>query len=451
MGLFTRGITLPKAFTPTGITPIDTPLPRQVTLPLRQYIGRPAEPSVQVGDTVQVGQVIATAPGPHALPLHATISGSISAIGETLTYTGMSLPAITITGDGADTWQNLPKPDTDIDALTVDELMARMDGAGLIATGMFPVPLGRDLMPLEQPKTHLTLDGRAVVQRIDTLMITACDAEPALGVNRFLATTDSEALPVGITALTRLTGADEIRFIVDKHTDPPARLITLATADETERTRISAIDGRHYPALHPAVLIKTLLHREIPLPYGHPRDVGVALYDLATVIALGDALSSGRPQVEQLITVGGGALKRSSIVTARLGTSLGEIIEAVGGLVRDPAKIIVGGPMTGMAHYDLSIPLTKEGAGLFALTEEEITLTDGYRQCINCGRCVAVCPVNLVPGMLSLYCAKDRFDRAEQQGVLTCIECGCCDYVCPSRRPLVHLFRYAKHQLMERG
>ena len=252
MGLFTRGITLPKAFTPTGITPIDTPLPRQVTLPLRQYIGRPAEPSVQVGDTVQVGQVIATAPGPHALPLHATISGSISAIGETLTYTGMSLPAITITGDGADTWQNLPKPDTDIDALTVDELMARMDGAGLIATGMFPVPLGRDLMPLEQPKTHLTLDGRAVVQRIDTLMITACDAEPALGVNRFLATTDSEALPVGITALTRLTGADEIRFIIDKHTDPPARLITLATADELAALELSdrGIDIAFVPYWH---------------------------------------------------------------------------------------------------------------------------------------------------------------------------------------------------------
>jgi electron transport complex protein RnfC len=449
MGLFTKGITLPTAFTPTGTTPIAIPLPQQVSLPLRQYLGQPAEPSVQVGDTVAVGQVIATAPGAQALPLHATISGSISAIDEVLTYQGLRLPAITITGDGKDTWHTFPETTAAVDELTVDELTAHMDAAGLITTGMFPVPLGRDLMPIEQPKTHLTVDGRAVVQRIDTLMITACDREPALGVNRFLATTDSEALPAGIAALTRLTGADEIRFIVDKHTDPPAQLSALAAADETERTKISAINGRHYPAAHPAVLIKALLNREIPLPYGHPRDVGVALYDLATVMALGDVLSSGRPPVTQLITVGGGALKQSGIVTARLGTSLGEIMEAVGGLVRDPAKIIVGGPMTGMAHYDLSVPLTKEVAGLFALTDEEITLTDGYRQCINCGRCVAVCPVNLVPGMLSLYCAKDRFDRAEQQGVLTCIECGCCDYVCPSRRPLVHLFRYAKHQLME--
>jgi Na+-translocating ferredoxin:NAD+ oxidoreductase subunit C len=449
MGLFTRGITYPKAFTTTGLTPIEMPLPQQVTLPLRQYMGEAAEPSVKVGDTVKVGQIIATAPGPHALPLHATISGTISAIADTLTYTGIPMPAITITGDGKDTWKRLPKPTRDIDALTTDELMAQVDAAGLITTGMFPVPLARDLMPLEQPKTHLTLDGRTIVQRIDTLMITACDPEPALGVNRFLATINTDALPVGIAALAKLTGADEIRFIVDKTSDPPAQLTALAASDETERTKITMINGRHYPAAHPAVLIKALLHREIPLPYGHPRDVGVALYDLATVIALGDVLTTGRPPISQQITVGGGAIKTGGIVTARLGTSLGDIIEAVGGFARDPAKIIVGGPMTGMAHYDLSVPLSKEATGLFALTEEEITLTVGYRQCINCGRCVAVCPVNLVPGMLSLYCAKDRFDRAEQQGVLTCIECGCCDYVCPSRRPLVHLFRYAKHQLME--
>jgi len=449
MGLFTRGITFPRAFTTTGLTPVEMPLPRQVTLPLRQYMGEQAEPSVTVGDTVKVGQVIATAPGPYALPLHATISGEVTALAETLTYSGITLPAITITGDGNDTWKRFPKPTTDIDILTIDELMAQVEAAGLITTGMFPVPLARDLMPLEQPKTHLTLDGRKVVQRIDTLMITACDTEPALGVNRYLATTPTDALPVGIAALTRLTGADQIRFIVDKDSDPPAQLAALTAADETERTKIITINGRHYPAAHPAVLIKTLLNREIPLPYGHPRDVGVALYDLATVIAVGDVLTTGRPPVTHSLTVGGGAIKTPGIVTTRLGTSVSDIIEAMGGLVGDPAKIILGGPLTGMAHYDLSVPVTKETAGLFALTRKEITLTAGYRQCINCGRCVAVCPVNLVPGMLSLYCAKDRFDRAEQQGVLTCIECGCCDYVCPSRRPLVHLFRYAKHQLME--
>jgi electron transport complex protein RnfC len=103
----------------------------------------------------------------------------------------------------------------------------------------------------------------------------------------------------------------------------------------------------------------------------------------------------------------------------------------------------------GIAQYDLSIPITKDIPALFALTRDETALIGHYRQCINCGLCVRVCPVNLVPGMLSLYCAKDRFETAERQGLLSCLECGCCDYVCPSRRPLVHLFRHAKQQLME--
>ena len=140
---------------------------------------------------------------------------------------------------------------------------------------------------------------------------------------------------------------------------------------------------------------------------------------------------------------------KAGIVKVPIGTTIGSLVEALGGFEREPAKIIVGGPMTGFAHYELSVPLGKDAIGLFALTEEEITAVGGYRECINCGRCVAVCPVNLVPGMLSMYCAKDRFEEAAAGGLLSCIECGCCDYVCPSRRPMVHLFRHAKHQLME--
>jgi electron transport complex protein RnfC len=205
----------------------------------------------------------------------------------------------------------------------------------------------------------------------------------------------------------------------------------------------------HYPIGLPVPLIKAATGREVPLPYGQPRDVGVALFDLATTLAVGTAVSTQRPQTELMITVGGGALSRSGLITALLGTPIQAVIEAAGGYATEPAKLIVGGPMTGVAHYDTAIPLTKEVTGLFALSAQEITLTAGYRECINCGRCVAVCPVNLVPGMLSLYCAKERFDTAAHQGLLSCIECGCCDYVCPSRRPLVHLFRHAKHQLME--
>ena len=223
----------------------------------------------------------------------------------------------------------------------------------------------------------------------------------------------------------------------------------LAASDEQETTTVISRSAQRYPVGLPVPLIKAVSGREVPLPYGHPRDVGVALFDLATTIAIGTAVTERRPQTEIMITVGGGALTSTGVVTVTIGTPIGAVIEAAGGYVTEAAKLIVGGPLTGVAHYDTDVPLTKEVTGLFALTSNEITLTAGYRECINCGRCVAVCPVNLVPGMLSMYCAKERFDTAAHQGLLSCIECGCCDYVCPSRRPLVHLFRHGKHQLME--
>jgi len=449
MGFFTKGITLPHRSTQLSLELIETPLPKKVILPVQQYLGKPATPTVAVGDRVKVGQVIATGEGAHTLPLHATISGTVSAIGEELTFRGTLVPAITIEGDGEDTWTKLPKENPDTSPLKPSELLKRILQAGLITRGPFPSPLADDLVPVDQPKTHLSLDGRAVVQRIDTLMITALDTEPLLGVNRFQARRDHRELPTAISVLKALTGATRTIFVVDKHRGPFPQLMSLVAGDEEEMTTITALNGTSYPISLPALLIKAVLGREVPLPYGHPRDVGVSLYDLDTAISLGASVVSERPQVEMLITVGGSALNQGGIARVRIGTALCDIIEAVGGFKEPAAKIIAGGPLMGMALYDLTTPLTKEVAGLFALSFDEIALSAGYRECINCGRCVMVCPVNLVPGMLSLYCAKDRFERAEQEGLFTCIECGCCDYVCPSRRPLVHLFRHAKHQLME--
>jgi electron transport complex protein RnfC len=449
MGLFTKGITLPRKSAQPGLELIDTPLPKQVILPVQQYLGEPASPTVAVGDRVKVGEVIATGEGAHTLPLHATISGRVSAIGERLTFRGTLVPAITIEGDGKDTWTKLPKQHPDTGSLTPSELVKRIHEAALITRGPFPSPLADELVPVDQPKTHLGLDGRAVVQRIDTLLITALDTEPLLGVNRFQATREHPELPTALSVLKALTGATRTIFVVDKHRGPFPQLMSLVAGDEEEMTTITALNGTCYPITLPALLIKKVLGREVPLPYGHPRDVGVGLCDLDTAISLGASVGSNRPQVEMLITVGGAALNQGGIARVRIGTALCDIIEAVGGVREPPAKIITGGPLMGMALYDLATPITKEVSAVFALGLDEIALTTGYRECINCGRCVMVCPVNLVPGMLSLYCAKDRFEQAEQQGLFTCIECGCCDYVCPSRRPLVHLFRHAKHQLME--
>jgi len=450
MTFFSKGITLKKKKTSLNLNLIESPLPKRVILPLQQYIGDPSEPVVTKGDKVKAGQLIATASKENSLPLYATISGTVEDITEHDNYKGTPTPCIIIEGDGTDTWEMPPKEEKrDISSLALSEITERIHAAGLITNQLVPVPLTTDLVPIDQPKAHL-IDGKRITRKIDTLIITALDKEPSLGVNRYLAGIRNEELADGIAALKMITGAQYIRLVVDTLYPPYTQLKELVKADEEETTAITPLNGRRFPTGLAIPLIKAVLGREVPLPYGHPRDVGVALYDIDTAIAVGKAVSTQTPQVESLITVGGGAMPESGIVRVRIGTSIGDLIESLGGFSASPAKIITGGPMTGMAHYDLTIPITRETQGLFALTRNEIQLSGDYRQCINCGLCVKVCPVNLVPGVLSLYCAKDQFDMAETQGLFDCIECGCCDYVCPSRRPMVHLFRHAKHQLMEK-
>jgi len=443
MGLFLKGIRLPRKVATLDL--VEAPLPTRVILPLRQYIGEPARPVVSVGDRVKVGQLIGAAEQGASLPLHATIAGEVVGIEEHLDHRGTTVPSVVINSDGTDSW--VDDTGEEMGSLAPPEILERIRGAGVVLKGMLPIPLASDLLPPDQPTTHLAVTGEKVVRRIDTLLITALDLEPALLVNRYLAQTGTDELTAGLSALRAVTGAGRTVFVVDKGSPPSPQLTEMAAAEE-ETTTIISLDGRRFPIGLPVPLIKAALGREVPLPYGHPRDVGAALYDVDTVISAARGIR-GIPQVDTLITVGGGAMATGGVVRLRIGTPLGALIESLGGFRGDPVKITTGGPMTGMAQWELTVPITKDIPAVFAFTGDEIELVGAYRECINCGLCVKVCPVNLVPGVLSLYCARDRFEVAERQGLFACIECGCCDYVCPSRRPLVHLFRHAKHELME--
>jgi electron transport complex protein RnfC len=449
MGLLSKTLTLPKSITASNLTLTEAPLPTRVILPLSQYIGQPATACVSVGEKVKVGQLIATPEKESSLPLHASISGTVADIREHLHHTGTRLAAVIIEADGADSRLKAQAETEQMASLEPAEILARIHEAGLIFKAAHPIPLAQELSPVDQPKTHLALTGRRVVKGTDTLLITGLDQEPSLGVNRYHAQRENDHLAPGLAALRTITGAQRTLFVVDKNHPPFPQLTEMVAADEGEATEIISLNGREFPLALPIPLIKAVLGREVALPYGHPRDVGVALYDMETTISVGASLTSQMPQVDTLISVGGGALGEKGIVRVRIGTEIGALIESLGGFIKEPAKIILGGPMTGMAHYELSAPITKEITGLFALSADEAGISKDYRQCINCGLCVKVCPVNLVPGVLSLYCARDRFDAAQREGLFSCIECGCCDYVCPSRRPMVHLFRHAKQQLME--
>ncbi|MEA3358935.1 MAG: hypothetical protein U9R17_05960, partial [Thermodesulfobacteriota bacterium] len=208
MGLFSKGITLPKKLLAQSLTLIELPSPEKVILPLRQYIGEPSKAMVSVGDSVSAGQLIADSRDTNCLPVHATISGKVTEISEHLDPKGSYVESITIESDKSDTWAEPPL--TQNKSLGYEQILERIHASGLIAKGLVSIPLDKDLVPVDQPKTHLYLDGKDIKKKIDTLIINCLDQEPSLGVNRYLAGTENDNLAHGMDALKTITGAQRV-------------------------------------------------------------------------------------------------------------------------------------------------------------------------------------------------------------------------------------------------
>jgi len=204
-----------------------------------------------------------------------------------------------------------------------------------------------------------------------------------------------------------------------------------------------------YPQGGEKQLIKAILGREVPPPPGLPLDVGVVVHNVGTTYAIAQAVKYGKPLIERVVTVSGKAVREPKNLLVRLGTPFSELIDYCGGFSAPPVKVVMGGPMMGLPQFDLSTPVVKGTSGLLLLTEDEVTLAE-EGVCIRCGRCIDVCPMNLLPTEIAAYCRNGMWDEAEALDVLACIECGSCAYNCPARIPLVHYFKTAKAEINAR-
>lgn len=425
--------------------PIETgPRPKQVIIPLAQHLGAPAAPTVAVGDEVEVGQVIGSAGGRVSAVVHASVSGRVTAIGDYPHPLGLTQPAVVIESDGLDRWTSTWSP-RDVNTATAAEIQAVAAQAGLVGLGGAAFPSHVKLAhPPEKP--------------IDTVVLNGCECEPYLTADYRLMLERPEAVIYGLAAIVKAAGAPRAVIAVEDNKRDAAQVLAAVLRD-LRRDDLAYLLGpldvsvRTLPTKYPQGAEKQLIWAVTrrAVPAGKlPMDVGCLVHNVGTAAALADALRQGKPLVERVVTVTGTPVRQPGNYLVRLGTPVREVLAYAGGVDGKVGRLILGGPMMGLAQATDEVPVIKGTSGILALSEEEVKV-GRPRPCIHCGRCLKACPMLLEPLYLLRYAEGECWAEAAAAGAMDCIECGTCSYVCPAKRPLVQQIRFAKASLRQRA
>jgi electron transport complex protein RnfC len=436
MKTFPRGIHVAHRKEATESLPVcRAALPKRVVLPLQQNLGVPAEAIVKVGDVVSEGQKIADSAKFISAPIHAPIAGKVTRIEKFPTAAGVSVQSIVI--EAAEdvpaaspagnrcSWKDLDR----------DAIRKAVREAGIVGLGGATFPTHVKLSPPSEKK-------------IDAVIINGCECEPYLTVDHRLMLERPGDILSGAGVIARAVGADRIILGIENN-KPDAIESLRAEASEQGLAAVEIVSLKtKYPQGGEKMLIKAILGREVPSG-GLPMDVGVVVHNVGTAAAIAEALESGKPLIERVVTVTGSGVREPKNLLVRIGTSFAEVIEQCGGLTEDAAKIIMGGPMTGTAVSSLEVPVVKATSSILVLGRKDAG-TFVENSCIRCGRCIQSCPVGLMPNCLADFTKLKNWERVEEYRVADCIECGCCSYVCPARIFLVQYFKVAKRELQLR-
>ena len=401
--------------------------PAQVTLSMSMHVGAPCAPVVQVGDQVTVGQKIAAPTGLGA-PIHASVSGKVVAIEPRPSCGGGKMMAVVIENDFQNTFASELTPHPDYEKLTAEEIIDIIREAGITGMGGAGFP------------THVKISSG--IGKVDTLIVNAAECEPYLTSDHRLMLESGERIIQGLKILMKTFALDKAYIgIEDNKPDAIEHMKSLA-GDGIEivvcRTR--------YPQGAEKQLIQRITGREVP-PGGLPAHVGCAVFNASTAAAVYDAVVEGKPLTQRIVTLTGGALAEPRNVLVPFGTPIEHLIREAGGFKETPDRVMVGGPMMGIAQYDLSACTIKGNNGILCMTRAEAAEHVDNATCIRCGRCVNVCPMHLTPVYMHMYAEKRMWDEAEGLNLMDCIECGSCNYICPARVPLVQSFRMAKFEI----
>ena len=425
---FKGGIHPPDKKELAAASPItDAIAPKIVVIPLSQHIGAPCNPVVAIGQELKKGQIVGEPSAFVSSFVHSSVSGKVVAIGEFPNAMGRMINSVVIENDGKDEWAPL-KDNPDYMSLSSEELTEKVKAAGIVGMGGAAFPTVVKLSPPKEKK-------------IDAILINGAECEPYLTADYRLMVEKPKEVIEGLKITMRIRGVQKGYVgIEDNKPEAIARMKEAAVSEPN----ISIITCEvKYPQGAEKMLIKAVLGREVP-PRALPMDVGVVVQNVGTAVAIYEAARYGKPLIERVVTVTGEGIKEPKNLNVKIGTKVGDLVEACGGFKDGVAKVISGGPMMGFALSSLDVAVTKGTSGVLVIPEESVTHTEEFGPCIRCGRCIDICPMGLMPSMLSVYAEKGFYEDAKEYNLFDCFECGSCAFVCPSKRPIVQLVRLAK-------
>jgi len=413
------------------------PTPKKVTIPLVQHLGAPAETLVKTKQEVRMGEMIAKPAGFISAAVHASISGKVGMGCAVTMPNGRRVRAVPITAgesqpiEGAELLADVFGGDwpTDVSRFDPKKIAESVSDAGVVGLGGAAFPSHVKLMPNEK-------------KPIDTLLLNGCECEPYLTADYRLMLEFPESVICGGLLAARANGARRIIVVIEDNKPRAIEAIRKAAANTGIEV---AVVHTKYPQGGEKQAVYAITGRAVPTG-GLPLDVGVVVVNVGTAAAIARAVVRCKALTHRIVTVTGRGVASPKNILTPIGVTYGELIDFAGGLTSEAVRVIAGGPMMGFALGDLDTPVTKGTSGVTVLMAEDVAKAE-ETNCIRCGLCVDVCPLNLVPSKLAVAARHEDWDLARKYHMAACMECGCCAFTCPASIPLVQLIRVGKTRM----
>ena len=408
------------------------PPPAEVVIPMSMHFGAPCTPLVKVGDEVKLGQKIGEFRGLGA-PIHASVSGKVKAVEPRPYSMGGNMMSVVIENDFQDTLSEEVKAPADPDALSVEEMVEIVKNAGIVGMGGATFP------------THVKISGG--IGKVDHVLINGAECEPYITGDHRTMLEPPEQIIGGATFLAKMFGVDKVVIGIENNKQNGIDKLNEVIAAQKAPVVVEPLRCR-YPQGGEKQLCQAITGKQVP-PGGLPSNIGCAVFNINTTMCIYRAIKFGMPVVNKVVTVSGSGIVEPKNIECPIGTPISALFDACGGLKDGTYKLVMGGPMMGMAQYTTDVTVGKGTGAMLAFCENEEQTVENP-QCIRCGKCVGACPMKLEPLFMYQYASKKMVDELNASNIMDCMECGACAYTCPARLHLTHMFKYGKQLVRDK-